>query len=148
MKESHEADITRPGPARIDPDTLTHQQLQGWNCALCGRPLDVERPLGADRPLGAERPLGADRPLGTDRPLSTVTIERGTTRTTYEVRACAPSCAETSTGPAAETEWREAIEHAAGCPACRTPGAGCETGERLLHTYEEAARRARSGEGI
>ncbi|AQA16501.1 hypothetical protein BV401_27050 [Streptomyces malaysiensis subsp. malaysiensis] len=64
------------------------------------------------------------------------------------MRACAPSCAETSTGPAAETEWREAIEHAAGCPACRTPGAGCETGERLLHTYEEAARQARSGEGI
>ncbi|MFD8339492.1 hypothetical protein ACFV42_43830 [Streptomyces solisilvae] len=136
MKESHEADIARPGPAGIDPDTLTHQQLQGWNCALCGRP------LGPDRPLGAERPLGADRPLGT------VTIERGATRTTYEVRACAPSCAETSTGPVAETEWREAIEHAAGCPACRTPGAGCETGERLLHTYEEAARRARSGEGI
>ncbi|MYU13731.1 hypothetical protein GTZ78_24340, partial [Streptomyces sp. SID8361] len=108
MKESHEADITRPGPAGIDPDTLTHQQLQGWNCALCGRP------------LGPDRPLGAERPLGTDRPLGAVTIERGATRTTYEVRACAPSCAETSTGPAAETEWREAIEHAAGCPACRT----------------------------
>ncbi|MCQ8830825.1 hypothetical protein [Streptomyces malaysiensis] len=124
MKESHEAATTRPGPAGIDPDTLTYQQFQGWNCALCGRT------------------LGADRPLGT------VTIGRGATRTTYEVRACAPSCAETSTGPAAETEWREAIEHAAGCPACRTPGAGCETGERLLHTYEEAARRARSGEGV
>ncbi|WP_448332115.1 hypothetical protein [Streptomyces sp. DSM 41534] len=136
MKGSHEADIARPGPAGINPDTLTYQQLQGWNCVLCGRP------------LGAERPLGPDQPLGTVRPLGTVTIGRGATRTTYEVRACAPSCAETSTGPAAETEWREAIEHAAGCPACRTPGAGCETGERLLHTYEEAARRARSGEGV
>ncbi|WPB91416.1 hypothetical protein [Streptomyces malaysiensis] len=121
MKESHEADIARPGPAGINPDTLTYQQLHGWNCALCGRP-------------------GADRPLGT------VTIERGATHTTYEVSACAPSCAETSMVPAAETEWHAAIEHAAGCLACRTPGAGCETGERLLRTYEEAIRKARAEE--
>ncbi|MCD9587833.1 hypothetical protein [Streptomyces sp. 8ZJF_21] len=50
--------------------------------------------------------------------------------------------------PFADEAWRAAIEHAAGCPACRTPGAGCETGERLLRTYEEAARKARSEEGV
>ncbi|WP_413808090.1 hypothetical protein [Streptomyces sp. OE57] len=48
-------------------------------------------------------------------------------------------------GPAAETEWRAALEHAAGCPACRTTGAVCLEGGRLLRTYEEAARQARSG---
>lgn len=47
----------------------------------------------------------------------------------------------------AEEAWRAAIEHAAGCPACRTPGAVCETGEQLLSAYEEAARLARSEEG-
>ncbi|MBI0377938.1 hypothetical protein JBE27_17055 [Streptomyces albiflaviniger] len=46
-----------------------------------------------------------------------------------------------------EEAWRAAIEHAAGCPACRTPGAVCETGEQLLSAYEEAARLARSAEG-
>ncbi|MBL1113980.1 hypothetical protein JK364_16495 [Streptomyces sp. 110] len=50
-------------------------------------------------------------------------------------------------GPAAANEWRAALEHAAGCPACRTPGAGCEIGERLLGAYERAARQARSEEG-
>ncbi|WP_055552620.1 hypothetical protein [Streptomyces sp. NBRC 110028] len=44
----------------------------------------------------------------------------------------------------ADEAWRAAIEHAAGCPACRTPGAGCEIGERLLHAYEEATRQARA----
>ncbi|WNE98377.1 hypothetical protein PS467_25115 [Streptomyces luomodiensis] len=48
-------------------------------------------------------------------------------------------------GSAAETEWRAALEHAAGCPACRAPGTRCETGEHLLAAYEEAARQARSG---
>ncbi|MFD5384172.1 hypothetical protein ACFWMG_04230 [Streptomyces sp. NPDC127074] len=47
----------------------------------------------------------------------------------------------------AEEAWRAAIEHAAGCPACRTPGAVCETGERLLSVYEESARLARAEEG-
>ncbi|WP_432252053.1 hypothetical protein [Streptomyces sp. HNM1019] len=47
----------------------------------------------------------------------------------------------------AEEAWRAAIEHAAGCPACRTPRAVCEPGERLLSVYEEAARLARSAEG-
>ncbi|KUL64743.1 hypothetical protein ADL28_08630 [Streptomyces violaceusniger] len=47
----------------------------------------------------------------------------------------------------ADEAWRAAIEHAAGCPACRTPGAVCETGERLLSVYEEAARLARAEEG-
>ncbi|MBL1119207.1 hypothetical protein JK364_43640 [Streptomyces sp. 110] len=47
----------------------------------------------------------------------------------------------------AEEAWRAAIEHAASCPACRTPGAVCATGERLLSVYEEAARLARAEEG-
>ncbi|MFJ2345216.1 hypothetical protein [Streptomyces antimycoticus] len=47
----------------------------------------------------------------------------------------------------AEKAWRAAIEHAAACPACRTPSAVCETGERLLSVYEEAARLPRSEEG-
>ncbi|CDR10221.1 hypothetical protein [Streptomyces iranensis] len=121
MMGSQTAATARPGPAGIDPNALTYQQLQGLNCTLCGLP------------------LGADRPLGT------VTIARGATHTTYEVRGCAPSCAETSTGPAAETEWRAALEHAAGCRACQTLGGGCSEGEQLLNAYEEAARQARSG---
>ncbi|WPB89700.1 hypothetical protein [Streptomyces malaysiensis] len=56
--------------------------------------------------------------------------------------------AEEPKDPFADEAWRAAIEHAAGCPACRTPGAGCETGERLLRTYEGAARKARSEEGV
>lgn len=48
----------------------------------------------------------------------------------------------------AEESWWAAIEHAAGCPACRTPGAVCQTGERLLSAYETAARLARSEEVI
>ncbi|NIY65004.1 hypothetical protein [Streptomyces malaysiensis] len=47
----------------------------------------------------------------------------------------------------AEEAWRAAIEHAAGCPACRTPCAVCETGEQLLSAYEESARLARAEEG-
>ncbi|MEE4595472.1 hypothetical protein V2J94_26915 [Streptomyces sp. DSM 41524] len=50
-------------------------------------------------------------------------------------------------GPAAVNEWRAALEHAAGCLACRTSGARCETGERLLGAYERAVRQARSEEG-
>ncbi|WP_167396630.1 hypothetical protein [Streptomyces antioxidans] len=44
------------------------------------------------------------------------------------------------------TEWRAALEHAASCPTCRTPGAVCPEGEQLLRTHEEAARQARAGE--
>lgn len=66
----------------------------------------------------------------------------------YKVWASAPSCSEATTGPdgpaVAETEWRAAIEHAAGCLACRTPGSGCSEGERLLRAYERAVRQARS----
>ncbi len=40
----------------------------------------------------------------------------------------------------AEEKWRTAIEHAAGCLPCRTPGAACETGEALLATYNRALR--------
>ncbi|WP_432010388.1 hypothetical protein [Streptomyces cucumeris] len=47
--------------------------------------------------------------------------------------------------PAAEEEWRAAIEHAAGCFACRTPGTVCEPGETLLAKYNAATRRARPG---
>ncbi|WP_432589923.1 hypothetical protein ABVG11_34175 [Streptomyces sp. HD1123-B1] len=47
--------------------------------------------------------------------------------------------------PAAEEEWRAAIEHAAACLACRTPGTVCETGETLLAAYNTATRRARAG---
>ncbi|MGA6154412.1 hypothetical protein ACPEIC_13830 [Stenotrophomonas sp. NPDC087984] len=46
--------------------------------------------------------------------------------------------------PAAEEAWRAAIEHAAGCLACRTPGGVCSKGERLLGTYEDKVRQARS----
>ncbi|MBL1096786.1 hypothetical protein [Streptomyces coffeae] len=45
--------------------------------------------------------------------------------------------------PAAEEEWRAAIEHAACCLACRTPGAVCETGGGLLAAYNAATRQAR-----
>ncbi|MFE2186561.1 hypothetical protein [Streptomyces sp. NPDC059455] len=54
--------------------------------------------------------------------------------------------AEQTEDPFADEAWRAAIEHAAGCLACRTPGAGCETGERLLRACEAAARQARYGE--
>ncbi|MFC9223149.1 hypothetical protein ACFT8W_20890 [Streptomyces hygroscopicus] len=55
------------------------------------------------------------------------------------------SAAEETNAPFADEEWRTALEHAAGCLACRTPGVRCETGEQLLRAYEEAARQARSG---
>ncbi|MCQ8830555.1 hypothetical protein NQU54_16145 [Streptomyces samsunensis] len=42
-------------------------------------------------------------------------------------------------------EWRAAIEHAAGCLACRTPGTVCREGQQLLRAYEEVARQTRSG---
>ncbi|MGW7692320.1 hypothetical protein ACWGMA_26250 [Streptomyces asiaticus] len=52
---------------------------------------------------------------------------------------------EETKDPFADEAWRAAIQHAAGCLSCRTPGDKCETGEGLLHAYEEAARQARSG---
>ncbi|WP_413809004.1 hypothetical protein [Streptomyces sp. OE57] len=57
----------------------------------------------------------------------------------------AEQTAEQTKDPFADEAWRAAIEHAAGCLACRRPGVGCETGERLLRAYEGAMRRARSG---
>ncbi|MET7934516.1 hypothetical protein [Streptomyces sp. NPDC005322] len=45
----------------------------------------------------------------------------------------------------AEEAYRAAVDHAAGCKECKTPGAGCETGERLLRAYNTATRQARSG---
>ncbi|MGW7758628.1 hypothetical protein ACWGK6_45340 [Streptomyces violaceusniger] len=59
----------------------------------------------------------------------------------------AEQTAKQTKDPFADEAWRAAIEHAAGCLACRTPGAGCETGGRLLRAYEEAARQARCEEG-
>ncbi|MFE2445032.1 hypothetical protein ACFXDF_23800 [Streptomyces sp. NPDC059426] len=55
---------------------------------------------------------------------------------------------EQTPDPFSDQAWRAAIEHAAGCPACRTPGAQCATGERLLRAYETATRQARSAEAI
>ncbi|MGV9854372.1 hypothetical protein ACWDWU_37290 [Streptomyces sp. NPDC003442] len=49
--------------------------------------------------------------------------------------------------PFADDAWRAAIEHAAGCLACRTPGTGCETGEQLLRAYEDATRKAHAEGG-
>jgi hypothetical protein len=43
--------------------------------------------------------------------------------------------------------WAAALEDAVGCLACRTLGAACSEGGRLLHTHEDAARQARSGGG-
>ncbi|MYU11569.1 hypothetical protein GTZ78_12855 [Streptomyces sp. SID8361] len=129
-----------PVSALADPDTLTYAQTGGWDCVLCGVRL-IDAP---------------------SRPLGTVTVKRDSARVVCEVWACASTCgtapapqdtsepghagAATSTDPATETEWRAAIEHAAGCLACRTPGAGCETGEQLLHAYEKAIRKARAEE--
>ncbi|WP_143645377.1 helix-turn-helix domain-containing protein, partial [Streptomyces antioxidans] len=36
----------------------------------------------------------------------------------------------------AGTEWRAALEHAAGCPTCRALGVVCLEGEWLLRTHE------------
>ncbi|MER8155620.1 hypothetical protein [Streptomyces sp. NPDC094472] len=35
-----------PGIELPDPDTLTGPQLQGWDCALCGRRLYADQLLG------------------------------------------------------------------------------------------------------
>ncbi|MFD8461281.1 hypothetical protein ACFV27_28155 [Streptomyces antimycoticus] len=56
------------------------------------------------------------------------------------------TAAEQTADPFADEAWRAAIEHAAGCLVCRTPGAGCETGEQLLRAYETATRKARAKE--
>ncbi|AEM87443.1 hypothetical protein [Streptomyces violaceusniger] len=52
---------------------------------------------------------------------------------------------EQTAEPFATEAWRTAIEHAAGCLTCRTPGAVCSEGERLVRAHEEATRKARSG---
>lgn len=43
-------------------------------------------------------------------------------------------------GSAADAAWAAAIEHAAGCQDCRTPGAVCPEGEQLLRAYNQALR--------
>ncbi|OMI38236.1 hypothetical protein [Streptomyces sparsogenes] len=48
----------------------------------------------------------------------------------------------TTRDPVEEATWLAAIKHAAGCQACKTPGAVCSQGEQLLHAYEAATRRA------
>ncbi|MEU0841853.1 hypothetical protein ABZ370_20625 [Streptomyces sp. NPDC005962] len=50
----------------------------------------------------------------------------------------------TAADPFADETWCAAIKHAADFQDCKTPGAGCETGEQLLHAYEEATQRARA----
>ncbi|AEM86857.1 hypothetical protein Strvi_7506 [Streptomyces violaceusniger Tu 4113] len=55
------------------------------------------------------------------------------------------TAAEQTADPFADEAWRAAINHAAGCPACRTPGDVCSEGEWLLRVHEEATRQARSG---
>ncbi|MFD8457478.1 hypothetical protein ACFV27_28865 [Streptomyces antimycoticus] len=58
------------------------------------------------------------------------------------------TAAEQTADPFSDQAWRAAIEHAAGCLACRTPDAACETGERLLRAYEAVTRQARSAEAM
>ncbi|OMI38226.1 hypothetical protein [Streptomyces sparsogenes] len=52
----------------------------------------------------------------------------------------------TTRDPAEEAAWLAAIKHAAGCQACKTPGAVCSQGEQLLRAYEAATRQARKEE--
>jgi hypothetical protein len=52
---------------------------------------------------------------------------------------------ELVTDPFADDAWCAAIEHAAGCLACRTPGAVCERGEALLAAYTAATRQRPGG---
>lgn len=59
----------------------------------------------------------------------------------------AEQTAEEIKDPFVDEAWRAALDHAAGCLTCQTPGARCETGEQLLHAYEDATRQARSGGG-
>jgi len=90
--------------AGLDPATLTREQLRGWDCALCGTHLVADRPLG------------------------TVTVDRGATRTTYAVWACAPACgAAVGEAPAA---WRRYLDHATGCRRCHH-GRACSAGDDL-----------------
>ncbi|GAA0934707.1 MULTISPECIES: hypothetical protein [Streptomyces violaceusniger group] len=99
----------------LDPATLTHEQLQGWACALCGAHLTVDRPLG------------------------TVTVDRGTTRATVEVWACAPACG-VCPAPPEPTAWGRFLDHAVACVDCRN-GRRCATG----HTLHGEVRDALAG---
>ncbi|WP_199830958.1 hypothetical protein [Streptomyces sp. NBRC 110028] len=104
------------GSRRIDPDALTREQLQGWDCVLCGARLAADRSAG------------------------TVTVDRGPTRTTYEVWACAPACGG-SAAAQEPTAWSRFLDHAAtGCAGCRT-GRRCATGSEL-HGMARAEARA------
>jgi hypothetical protein len=105
---------------QIDPAALTTEQLQGWDCVLCGARLAVDRSAG------------------------TVTVGRGPTRTTYEVWACAPACGG---GAAARepTAWSRFLDHAAAeCADCRI-GQRCAAGSELHHAAREEARTAVAG---
>ncbi|MFI0780685.1 hypothetical protein [Streptomyces sp. NPDC021212] len=102
--------------AGLDPATLTREQLQGWACALCGAHLTVDRSLG------------------------TVTVDHGTTRTTYEVWACAPAC-DVRPAPPAPTAWGRFLVHAVDCADCRT-GQRCAAGNGLHHAVREAVTAA------
>ncbi|EFL26490.1 hypothetical protein SSOG_06204 [Streptomyces himastatinicus ATCC 53653] len=98
--------------ADLDPVTLSREQLQGWACVLCGAPLTV------------------------DRPLDTVTIDHGTTWTTYVVWACAPACGVRPAAPES-TPWGRFLDHAVGCLDCRA-GQRCPVGNGLHHAVREA----------
>ncbi|WP_438478947.1 hypothetical protein [Streptomyces asiaticus] len=100
--------------AELDPNALTREQLQGWNCVLCGARLEADRPAG------------------------TATITRGATQTTYEVWACAPVCA-TRPAPQEPTEWARFLDHAAGCDDCRD-SQRCPAGDELHQAARQKAR--------
>ncbi|WP_170061311.1 hypothetical protein [Streptomyces milbemycinicus] len=52
----------------------------------------------------------------------------------------------TNPDPVAEAAWRAALEHAAGCLACKTPGGACSQGEQLLRAYETTTRQIHAEE--
>ncbi|MFI0819018.1 hypothetical protein ACH4TX_24440 [Streptomyces sp. NPDC021098] len=105
------------GNPKIDPAALTREQLHGWDCVLCGARLAADRSAG------------------------TVTVDRGSTRTTYEVWACAPACGG-SAAAQEPTAWSRFLDHAATtCADCRT-GRQCAAGSELHHAAREEARAA------
>ncbi|MGR3936934.1 hypothetical protein [Streptomyces sp. BRA346] len=101
----------------MDRAALTREKLHGWDCVLCGARLAADRSAG------------------------TVTVDRGPTRTTYEVWACGPAC---GVRPDAQkpTAWSRFLDNATtGCADCRT-GRRCRAGHELLDAAREEARTA------
>ncbi|MEU1805010.1 hypothetical protein, partial [Streptomyces sp. NPDC019937] len=100
----------------LDPATLSHEQLQGWNCVLCGTHLTVDQPMG------------------------TVTVDHEMTRMTCEVWACDPACG-VRPAPSESTPWGRFLDHAVGCTDCRA-GQRCAAGDGLHHAVREAVAAA------